>query len=304
MKILRSLEEIQHWRKSAGASVGFVPTMGYLHEGHLSLVRRARAENECVVVSIFVNPLQFGPQEDFTRYPRDLERDLALLEPLGVDTAWCPGATGLYGDDFQTYVSVGSVSEPLEGKERPGHFKGVATVVAKLFNAVQPQRAYFGQKDAQQVAVIQQMVRDLNYSLEMVVCSTIREADGLALSSRNSYLKGEERIAARVLYRALNAARDLYELGERRAEWLCGAMEKAFAAEPLVRLQYVSAADPRSLRELDTVEGNALFSLAAFVGNTRLIDNFLLQNGEWFAGERLLGERTNGEKKNEEAVLY
>lgn len=255
--------------------------MGYLHEGHLSLVRRARADCASVGVSIFVNPAQFGPAEDFQRYPRDLERDLSLLEPLGVDVVWAPSLEEVYPPGFQTYVGVEQVAGPLEGRARRGHFRGVATVVAKLFNAFTPQRAYFGQKDAQQVAVVRQMARDLDFPLDIVVCPTVREADGLALSSRNAYLGTAERQAATVLYRALSAARRAYDEGERNATALSALMSLALAGEPLARPEYVSAAHPDTLEELERVEGDVLLSLAVGIGKTRLIDNFLVRNGEW-----------------------
>jgi pantoate--beta-alanine ligase len=227
-------------------------------------------------VSIFVNPSQFGPGEDLARYPRDLERDLSLLESEGVDLVWTPASEVVYPPDFQTWVTVAEVSRPLEGAHRPQHFRGVATVVAKLFNAFTPDRAYFGQKDAQQVAVIRQMARDLNFSLDIVVCPTVREADGLALSSRNAYLSPQERQAAPVLYRALLAARAAFEAGERNAATLRSAMSTVLAAEPLANPDYVSVADPDTLIELEQVERGALLSLAVRIGATRLIDNQVL----------------------------
>lgn len=250
--------------------------MGYLHEGHLSLVRRAREECDRVVVSIFVNPTQFGPSEDLAKYPRDLERDLSLLEPLGTDLVWTPSAEIMYPKGYQTWVEVEAISRPLEGAMRPGHFRGVTTVVAKLFNAVQPHRAYFGQKDAQQAAVIRQMTRDLNFPIKIVICPIVREADGLAMSSRNVYLDPEQRKAATVLFRSLSAAKELYEAGERNAETLRGKMKEVLAGEPLAEMQYVSCADYDTLEELDEVKGKALLSMAVFVGKTRLIDNFVL----------------------------
>jgi pantoate--beta-alanine ligase len=250
--------------------------MGYLHEGHLSLIRRAREECDHVVVSIFVNPTQFGPKEDLSSYPRDLEHDLSLIEPLGTDLVWMPTSEIMYPKGYQTWVEVETVTRPLEGARRPGHFRGVATVVAKLFNGVQPHKAYFGQKDAQQVAVIRQMTHDLNFPIEIVVCPIVREADGLAMSSRNIYLNVEERKAATVLYRSLNAAKNLYENGERDAEKLRLFMREVLATELLAQMQYVSCADYDTLEELDTVTGKALLSLAVFVGKTRLIDNFVL----------------------------
>jgi pantoate--beta-alanine ligase len=225
--------------------------MGYLHEGHLSLVRAAREQCDVVVVSIFVNPTQFGPNEDFTRYPRDPERDLAMLDNAGVDWVFMPGVEEMYPEGFSTYVEVGGVTSPLEGAARPGHFKGVTTVVAKLFNIVQPDRAYFGQKDAQQVVVIRKMVHDLAFPLEIVVVPTMREPDGLAMSSRNVYLNPQEREAALVLYRSLNAVKELWDAGERRGSALRDAMTSALASEPLARPDYVSVADPATLEELD-----------------------------------------------------
>ncbi len=276
MKALTSLLDLRHARLALPGLFGLVPTMGALHDGHLSLVRRAKAECAHVGVSIFVNPTQFGPGEDLSKYPRDLDRDLKLLEALAVDVVWTPPPEVVYPPGFQTWVTVEQVSAPLEGKHRPGHFRGVATVVAKLFNAFTPDKAYFGQKDAQQVVVIQQMVRDLNFPLEVVVCPIVREPDGLALSSRNVYLNPEERRAAAVLYRALSAAKAKYDAGERDAEMLRAALSSTIAAEPLAREEYVSAADPDSLTELDQVEKGALLSMAVRIGKTRLIDNFRL----------------------------
>jgi pantoate--beta-alanine ligase len=249
--------------------------MGYLHEGHLSLIRYAREECDHVIVSIFVNPTQFGPQEDLSRYPRDLDRDLKLIEPL-TDLVWMPSAETMYPKGYQTWVEVEAITSPLEGAMRPGHFKGVTTVVAKLFNGVQPHRAYFGQKDAQQAVVIRQMVRDLNFPIEIVVCPIVREPDGLAMSSRNVYLDLEERNAATVLFRSLNAAKVLFEGGERDAEIIRGKMKGVLAGEPLATAQYVSCADYDTLEELTEIKGKALLSLAVFIGKTRLIDNIIL----------------------------
>jgi len=250
--------------------------MGYLHEGHLSLVRRARDECASVAVSIFVNPTQFGPSEDLGSYPRDLSRDSRLLAAESVDLVWAPTPETMYPAGYQTWIAVEEVTQPLEGSMRPGHFRGVATVVAKLFNAVQPHKAYFGQKDAQQAVVIRQMTRDLDFPVEIVVCPTVREADGLAMSSRNAYLSPEERRAATVLYRGLSAARTEFTSGERDAERLRLTVRETVASEPLARLQYVSCADADTLEELDRVTNQALLSLAAFVGHTRLIDNLVL----------------------------
>ena len=276
MMIVSSLEELRAARAILDEPVGLVPTMGYLHEGHLSLVRRAAEECASVVVSIFVNPTQFGPTEDLAAYPRDLERDLRLLESVGVDLVWTPTPESMYPDGYQTWVQVEALTKPLEGAQSPGHFRGVVTVVAKLFNGVQPARAYFGQKDAQQAAVIRRMAVDLNFPLEVVVCPTVREPDGLAMSSRNAYLDAEQRQAATVLYRALSAAKDAYDEGERDAEKLRALMRATIAAEPLAEMQYVSCADYDTLDELETISGKALLSMAVFVGKTRLIDNFVL----------------------------
>ncbi len=279
MKTVTTLPELRPARAALPNPLGFVPTMGYLHEGHLALVRAAQARCQSVVVSIFVNPAQFGPNEDLAKYPRDIPRDLALLEQAGVDLVWLPTPEVIYPPGFQTWVEVSEVSQPLEGGMRPGHFRGVATVVAKLFNAVGPQFAFFGQKDAQQVAVLRQMVTDLNFPLELVVVPTDREPDGLARSSRNVYLTAEERAQAPALYRALTAAAAAYAAGEREAAALRAVMQATLAAAPLAQVQYVSCADPRTLTELETVgpEG-ALLSMAVYFGKTRLIDNLVLEN--------------------------
>jgi len=253
-----------------------VPTMGYLHEGHISLARKAREECASVVASIFVNPTQFAPTEDLAKYPRDLPRDLALLDAAGVDLVWTPTPEVMYPEGFQTWVEVKKLTKGLEGAVRPTHFRGVTTVVAKLFHAVQADKAYFGQKDAQQAAVIRQMVKDLNIPIEVVVCPIVRETDGLAMSSRNVYLSPEERKAATVLFRALSTARAEYEKGERKAENLRQAMKEVIEAEPLARLQYVSCTDYETLEELERVEGKTLLSMAVYFGKTRLIDNFVL----------------------------
>ena len=276
MKTVTTLTELRAIRAGLPEPVGFVPTMGYLHEGHLSLARRAKEECASVVASIFVNPTQFGPGEDLSKYPRDLARDLRLLESVGVDLVWTPTLEVMYPSGFQTWVTVDGLTKGLEGAMRPGHFRGVTTVVAKLFNAVQPHKAYFGQKDAQQAAVIRQMTKDLDFPIEIVVCPTVREADGLAMSSRNAYLNPEERKAATVLFRALGAAKAAYENGERRAETLRRIMTETINVEPLATLQYISCAEYDTLQELETVAGKALLSMAVFVGKTRLIDNFVI----------------------------
>jgi pantoate--beta-alanine ligase len=276
MMIVSTLEELRSARPLLDGPLGLVPTMGYLHEGHLSLVRRSRADCRHTAVSIFVNPTQFGPNEDLSKYPRDLERDLHLLEAEDVDLVWTPAPEDMYPSGFQTWVEVQEATRPLEGAQRPGHFRGVTTVVAKLFNAVGPAKAYFGQKDAQQAAVIRQMIRDLNFPIEIVICPIVREADGLALSSRNVYLDPDQRKAATVLFRALAAAQSAYDKGERSAGKLRQIMTDTLASEPLARMQYVSCADYDTLQELEEVTGKTLLSMAVFVGKTRLIDNLVL----------------------------
>jgi len=276
MQTVSKLADLRSTRLSFSGIVGLVPTMGFLHEGHLSLIRRAKEECDHVIVSIFVNPTQFGPREDLSKYPRDPDRDLSLIEPLGADLVWMPTAEMMYPQGYQTWVEVEAMTRPLEGAMRPGHFRGVTTVVAKLFNGVQPHKAYFGQKDAQQAAVIRQMIRDLNFPIEIVVCPIIREPDGLAMSSRNVYLDPARRKAATVLYRSLHAAREAYESGERDAEKLRQIMKDVLASEPLAQMQYVSCADYDTLEELETVKGKTLLSMAVFLGKTRLIDNFVL----------------------------
>jgi pantoate--beta-alanine ligase len=273
MLLLTTIAQARDWRAASEGSVGLVPTMGYLHAGHLSLVERARRENRRVAASIFVNPTQFGPGEDLARYPRDLERDRHLLAEARCDALFAPEAAEMYPPGAATFVDVGPVASPLEGERRPGHFRGVATVVLKLFGIVQPAHAYFGEKDAQQLAVIRRMARDLDLPVEIVGCPTVREPDGLALSSRNSYLTPAERRAAGVLFRALSAARELLLAGERRGDALRQAMRGTLESEPLARADYVSVADPESFRELEGVNGPALLALAAFLGRTRLIDN-------------------------------
>jgi pantoate--beta-alanine ligase len=276
MRNASTLDELRSARLSLDGTVGLVPTMGFLHEGHLSLIRHAKEECDHVVVSIFVNPTQFGPKEDLSKYPRDIERDLKLIEPY-TDMVWTPSAEVMYPKGYQTWVEVETITSPLEGAVRPGHFKGVATVVAKLFNGVQPHKAYFGQKDAQQAAVIRQMTRDLNFPIEIILCPTVREADGLAMSSRNVYLDPEQRKTATVLFRSLSAAKELYESGERDAEKIRGMMKEVLAGELLAEAQYVSCADYDTLEELTEIKGKALLSMAVFIGKTRLIDNFVLE---------------------------
>ena len=276
MKIVSTFDDLRAARLTLDPLVGFVPTMGYLHEGHLALLRRAKADCKSVALSIFLNPAQFGADEDLSKYPRNLERDLELVKPLGVDLVWTPTPEIMYPNGYQTWVEVEAMTKPLEGASRPGHFKGVTTIVAKLFNAVQPHKAYFGQKDAQQAAVIRQMTRDLNFPIEIVVCPTTREADGLAMSSRNVYLDADHRKAATVLFRSLSAAKEMVEAGERDAETLRRKMKAVIASEPLAQMQYVSCADYDTLEELAVVKGKTLLSMAVMMGKTRLIDNFVL----------------------------
>jgi len=264
------------WR-TEGCLVGFVPTMGALHEGHLSLVRAAQKQTRPLVVSVFVNPKQFGPQEDFEKYPRQIEADRALLEQLGVDCLFAPVAREMYPDGFRTHVSVEGLSDRLEGRARPGHFRGVATVVLKLLEIVQPRFAYLGRKDAQQARIIRQMVADLNLDTEIVVCPIVREPDGLAMSSRNAYLTAKERQAATVLYRALDAARREIESGERDAARLVARMRQIIGAEPLASPDYIEIVDAETLEPVVGLRGRCLALLAVFVGATRLIDNLLVE---------------------------
>jgi pantoate--beta-alanine ligase len=277
MQTVTTLQEMRQARKNLPSPLGLVPTMGYLHEGHLSLVRAARRECAAVVVSIFVNPTQFAPHEDFDRYPRDLPRDLAMLQAEGVDLVWTPSTQIMYPSGYQTWVTVEEIAAPLEGAMRSGHFRGVATIVTKLFNVTQPDRAYFGQKDAQQALVIRRMVTDLNFPIEVMICPTVREADGLAMSSRNVYLNPQERKAATVLYRALSAAQAAYQQGERDADQLRYLMQSVLSKEPLAKPQYVSCAKLDNLQEWQgKLTDKALLSLAVVIGQTRLIDNIVL----------------------------
>ena len=277
MQIINSIADFRAARRELKGSLGFVATMGYLHEGHIALVQQALRENDHVAVSIFVNPTQFGPNEDFSSYPRDPEHDLAALREANTTLLFMPTVEEIYPKGFQTYVEVTGVSQGLEGARRPTHFRGVATVVNKLFNIVQPDRAYFGQKDAQQVAVIRQMVADLAMPLEVVVAPIVRAPDGLALSSRNSYLTSAQRLKAPVLYHALMAARASYDAGERSPQALRAAMKTVLAAEPLAEVDYVSVADAATLAELDApTDRPLLLSMAVRIGKPRLIDNLIL----------------------------
>lgn len=277
MQIHETIQSFRQARRALDGILGVVPTMGYLHDGHLALVRHAKAQCEHVAVTIFINPTQFGPNEDLARYPRDLQRDLDLLEEEGVDLVFAPSVAEMYPQPYRTFVDVQGVTAPLEGARRPGHFRGVATVVCKLFNIVHADRAYFGQKDAQQTMVIKQMVRDLNMRTEIVVVPTVREADGLALSSRNVYLSPEQRAAAPVLFRSLQAAQRLYDTGERNASTLRQTVERIIAQEPLAQIDYISVAHDTTLEEIaDHIQNGALVSLAVRFGTTRLIDNVVL----------------------------
>jgi len=276
MEIAKTIAEMKKLRAQLTEPVGFVPTMGYLHEGHLSLVRRARIDNPSVVVSIFVNPTQFGPQEDFKQYPRNTERDLALLEKDKTDVVFMPSAEEMYPPGSDSWVEVGEITRCLEGASRPTHFRGVTTVVAKLFNIVEPTRAYFGQKDAQQAIVITKMVTDLNMNLEVITLATMREPDGLAMSSRNIYLNPDERESAVVLSQALSLAQELFAGGETDAGIIRREMTELIKQQPLADIDYISIADALTLKELEVVNPPAVVSLAVKFGATRLIDNMVL----------------------------
>ncbi len=277
MQTVRTVAEARAWRYRAPGRLGLVPTMGYLHEGHLSLVRRAREENDAVAASLFVNPTQFGPSEDLSRYPRDLARDERLLESEGCELLFAPPAEEMYPPGFASAVDLGPLGTRLEGERRPGHFRGVATIVTKLFGVFQPTRAYFGEKDAQQLAVIRRLTRDLDLPVEIVSCPTVRETDGLAMSSRNSYLHPDERAAAPILHKALLSARARWERRTRHADTLRAAMRAVLRGEPLARTDYAVVADPETFTELEgEITGPALLLLAVYIGSTRLIDNMLL----------------------------
>ena len=273
---MKSIAEFRSVRPGLSGSLGFVPTMGYLHEGHVALVRAAREQNDHVGASIFVNPMQFGPKEDFSRYPRDEDRDLALLAEAGVDLVLMPTVDEMYPAGATTSVDPGALGEVLEGAFRPGHFRGVATIVLKLFEIVRPTRAYFGRKDAQQLVVIRRMVRDLNLDVEIVPMLTVREADGLAMSSRNIYLSPVERESALCLHKALTLAQEMWARGLRDAGTYRARMREVIDSEPSAIIDYVSVADPESLEELDRIQGPALVSMAVRIGRTRLIDNVAL----------------------------
>ena len=274
---VKDMKELSKKYLKENKTIGFVPTMGFLHEGHLSLVRRAREENDIVVVSIFVNPTQFGPNEDYESYPRDFERDVKLLKELNVDVVFHPPVEEMYPKDFSTYVEETKLSRYLCGKSRPGHFRGVCTIVTKLFNIVHPTRAYFGQKDAQQFRVIKRMVRDLNMDVELVECPIVREHDGLAMSSRNIYLSDDERVQALALYNSLKLAENLIKSGERDAGVVKSAMKEFLSRYDKVKIDYVEIVDEETLEPVKHIEGKVIVAIACWVGKARLIDNVIVQ---------------------------
>ncbi|MGN1086700.1 MAG: pantoate--beta-alanine ligase [Porcipelethomonas sp.] len=279
MKIAKTIKEVREivseWKKQ-GLSVGLVPTMGYLHEGHQSLIRCSN-ENDRTVVSVFVNPIQFGPNEDFASYPRDLERDTKKCEEAGADLIFAPEASEMYAEDFSSFVDMTGPTDELCGLRRPGHFRGVCTVVSKLFNIVTPDRAYFGQKDAQQLAVIRRMVRDLSFGIEIVGCPIVREDDGLAKSSRNTYLSPDERKAAVIISRSLKAGQEMIENGETDTAKIIDNITAMIESEPLAKIDYIKAVDADSIEPVDTVSGRVLVAAAVYIGKTRLIDNFIAE---------------------------
>lgn len=279
MRIVHTIQEVRQqvktWHKE-GLTVGFVPTMGFLHEGHGSLIEKAHSENDKVVVSIFVNPIQFGPTEDLEKYPRDMDRDSKIVETCGGDIIFNPSPAEMYASDFSTFVDVDGLTEGLCGAKRPGHFQGVCTVVTKLFNIVPADRAYFGEKDAQQLAVIRRMVRDMNMDIEIVPCPIIREEDGLAKSSRNSYLNEEERKASTILNKSLLTAKEIISEGELKAKFVKASIEGILESEPLARIDYIEIVDSLTLKPVDKLHGAVLIALAAFIGKTRLIDNMTI----------------------------
>ncbi len=280
MEIFSKIDDLKkklREEREKGRSIGFVPTMGYLHEGHLSLVRQSVRDNDVTVVSIFVNPIQFGPGEDFNRYPRDIERDKKLLEKEGVNYLFFPTNEEMYPSDFKTFVEVAELGKKLCGKSRPGHFRGVTTVVLKLFNIVQPDKAYFGQKDAQQAIIIKKMVKDLNLDLDIVVMPIVREEDGLAMSSRNVYLNDDERKNATVLYRSLKEAENMIKMGERNAEKIVNRMREVIMSYPKAVIDYIEIVDTEELNPVNPIKGKVLIALAVYIGKARLIDNIILE---------------------------
>lgn len=283
MKVVKTIKEVRDLVKSwkqEGNEIALVPTMGYLHNGHKSLMDRARQENGKVVVSIFVNPIQFGPNEDFSTYPRDLEHDMAVCESAGVDLIFAPEADEMYTKEFCSFVGMSILTEELCGKSRPTHFQGVCTVVSKLFHIVTPDRAYFGQKDAQQLAIIKRMVIDLSMDVEVIGCPIVREEDGLAMSSRNTYLSEEERKAALVLSQSLAFAEAFVARGERRASEILDEMKKLIELEPLAKIDYVEAVDVLTMKPVEQITESTLIALAVYIGKTRLIDNRMILGGE------------------------
>ncbi len=276
MKIIRNVTEMSRYHLECSGPLGLVPTMGSLHMGHISLINQGAADNNSLVVSIFVNPTQFGPSEDLENYPRGIEADLALLEDLHVNVAFLPTNEDIYPTAFDTWVRVGNITNVLEGKSRPDHFVGVATVVTKLFNIVKPDRVYFGQKDAQQVLVVKRLIEDLNLGIDLVTMPTVREPDGLAMSSRNTYLNPFDRDAANILFKAISLAREQYSKGQRDANDMRQSMINLISSEPRARIDYISISDEQSLEELDKIGNTALLSLAVYIGQTRLIDNCIL----------------------------
>ncbi len=291
METLTSVAQMKHWSRyhiQAGQTIGLVPTMGFLHDGHLSLMQRGRSENDLLVTSIFVNPTQFGRNEDLDSYPRDPEADSEKCAQVGVDALFVPTAKDVYGPDFRTYVEVGKLAEPLCGASRPGHFRGVATVVLKLFNIVSPAAAYFGQKDYQQLQVIRTMTRDLNLDVEIVPCPIVREHDGLAMSSRNSYLSSTERKQAVCLFQALQNAQNLLDRSESDAKAYVKAMSDRIQREPDAQIDYINLVHPETLQDLELVGDSALAALAVRIGKTRLIDNMLLEHSA-LGKDRALG---------------
>ncbi|HEY9062676.1 MAG TPA: pantoate--beta-alanine ligase [Pseudobacteroides sp.] len=280
MRVIEKISDLKaviRSQKLSGKIIGFVPTMGYLHEGHISLVKASKDENDFTIMSIFVNPTQFGPNEDFEKYPRDMARDSKMAEEAGVDIIFAPTREEMYPDSYKTYIEVEDITGVLCGKTRPGHFKGVTTVVAKLFNIVEPDKAYFGQKDAQQVIVIKKMVRDLNMNLEVVICPIIREYDGLAMSSRNSYLSTGERKAAVILSKSLFEAKELIKNGERDASKLIKYISERISTVDFAEIDYVEITDAENLEEVEMINGKVLIALAVRFGKTRLIDNVVVE---------------------------
>jgi len=276
-EISKVKENVREWKKQ-GLSIGLVPTMGYLHEGHASLIKKAREENDRVIVSDFVNPIQFGPKEDLATYPRDFDADCRLCESIGADLIFNPEPCEMYEDDFHSYVGVNTLSEGLCGKSRPIHFNGVCTVVTKLFNITEADRAYFGQKDAQQLAIVRRMVRDLNYNIQIVGCPIIREADGLAKSSRNTYLSENERQKATILHKALEQGEKMVRDGETDANKILKTVRDIIESEPLAKVDYVEIVDWNELQKVDKIDGPILMAVAVYIGKVRLIDNFIVEN--------------------------